>query len=94
MPMRIRILMFALVALAAGPAFAADPERGRLLYENHCMVCHESVVHVRKKRKVEDPEALRAQIRRWSQTQRLGWGEDEIADVQAFLGQRYYDFAP
>ncbi|MCK7583313.1 MAG: hypothetical protein MZV65_52385 [Chromatiales bacterium] len=44
----------------------ADTERGRLLYENHCMSCHESVLHIREKRKAANPAELRAAIERWA----------------------------
>lgn len=70
----------------------ADSERGRLLYENHCMVCHESVVHVREDRKAASREDLRAWIRRWEQQLELEWEGSDIEDVTEYLNDRYYGF--
>jgi mono/diheme cytochrome c family protein len=73
-----------------GDARAADASRGQLLYENHCMVCHTSVVHVREHRKASSREDIEAWIRRWQKELALSWAPREIADVAEFLNQRYY----
>lgn len=94
--MRAFRLTFLLLALSGTPVLAAEPdaERGRLLYENHCTACHESVVHVRERRKVTSFEGLHGQVLRWSRAQQLHWGDDEVRDVQVYLGRRYYGFSP
>ena len=83
----ICILLFSSV-----PA-SADTERGRLLYENHCLGCHASTVHVRDQRKSRTPAEVRTWILRWSVEQKLNWSEDELADVYRHLNNRYYKFA-
>jgi len=65
-------------------------QRGQLLYENHCMVCHTSVVHVREQRKASSREEIQAWIRRWQKELALNWEPGEIDDVAEFLNQRYY----
>jgi hypothetical protein len=80
------------LALAVALGHAQDPERGRLLYENHCQVCHEAGVHFRDGRKCTTAEALTAQIVRWAQELELQWTRDEVADVQVFLEERFYHF--
>lgn len=75
---------------AADPAPAGDPTRGRLLYEDHCIECHESVVHVRSARKVHHPGELYYQIVRWTRTQRLDWGPEEYRDVYGYLDATFY----
>jgi mono/diheme cytochrome c family protein len=72
----------------------ADTERGRLLYENHCMSCHESVLHIREKRKAANPAELRAAIGRWAAELGLAWQEAEAEDVYKYLNSRYYKFQP
>ena len=79
-----------LLLLATGTR--ADPERGRLLYENHCTVCHESVVHVREERKSTSRDDVEAWVRRWQQQLNLQWGNSEVDDVIEFLNDRYYGF--
>ena len=72
----------------------ADTDRGRLLYENHCQVCHASTVHVRDQRKVTNPAALQGMIQRWSDQLKLNWQDTERADVYQYLNNRYYRFVP
>lgn len=72
-----------------------DPEarpRGQLLYENHCMVCHESVVHIRSKQSARSLEDLHARVVHWARYMKLPWSEEEVSDVTRFLESRYYKF--
>lgn len=85
------ILVASLLAGWGAPA-AADTQRGRLLYENHCQACHTSVVHVRDQRKAKSPAELRAFILRWSGELKLKWSDDELADVYRHLNNLYYKF--
>jgi len=81
--------------MLAGPLPAsAASERGRLLYENHCVSCHESTVHIRGARKAANPAELRAFIQRWSTELKLDWREGEVSDVYEYLNSRYYRFKP
>ena len=75
---------------SGGDSMAADAIRGQLLYENHCMVCHTSVVHVREQRKASSREEIQAWIFRWQKELALNWEPGEIDDVAEFLNQRYY----
>jgi len=75
-----------------GIANAADSERGRHLYENHCSSCHESQVHIRAHSKVRTPAELRQQIERWRDILSLDWIEAELDDVQAYLNAEHYQF--
>lgn len=71
-------------------ARAADAERGRSLYENHCMVCHTSVVHVREQRKAGSREEIRTWVLRWQKELGLQWEATEVDDVIEYLNNRYY----
>lgn len=83
-----------LLALATTTnGFAADVNRGRLLYENHCLGCHESVVHIREQRSAHDLKTVEEQIRRWRDFLELEWKEPEVQDVLASLNTRFYRFA-
>lgn len=86
----LAIIVAATLLSVAGDTRAADAERGRLLYENHCTVCHTSVVHVRERRKATSREEIQSWIRRWQKELRLNWGSVEIDDVAEFLNDRYY----
>ncbi len=73
-------------------AVAEDVERGRMLYENHCTSCHESVVHIRNDRKAKSLGEVNWQIARWATEHRLEWRYDEVRDVSRYLNAQYYQF--
>lgn len=83
-----------LLALLSTASPAAEPERGRLLYENHCLVCHESAVHVRENRRVTTRIDIMEMITRWSAYLDLDWTGEEMFDVLEYLDQRYYHTSP
>lgn len=72
----------------------ADPERGRALYENHCVVCHTPRVHSRPNKLPVNRDELHEIVERWQQAERLRWGEQDIADVVEFLDRTRYGYAP
>lgn len=76
--------------LSGERSWAADASRGQLLYENHCMVCHTSVVHVRERRKANSLEEIETWIIRWQAQLGLNWDSGEVDDVAEFLNQRFY----
>ncbi len=68
------------------------PLRGELLYNNHCLVCHESIVHIREKRHAENLATLRSAVHRWSKELELKWSPHDIEDVMLYLNLRYYHY--
>lgn len=78
---------------AQQPARRQPPQpRGEMLYSNHCLGCHESMIHIREKRRVQHLEALRDTVTRWSQELNLNWSSEEIEDVVLYLNIRYYHY--
>ena len=73
-------------------AHAQNVERGRLLYENHCQVCHTAEVHGRKNRIVLSRDDLRDIVDRWQKNQKLGWSAEDIRDVVQYLATTRYRF--
>jgi hypothetical protein len=76
-------------------ATVADSEphslmRGQLLYENHCLACHESQVHIRENHKVHNQDGVYHEVVRWAEEMQLPWRVSEIRDVSGYLYQRYY----
>lgn len=88
---RLSALAAAALLTTALPA-GADPDRGRLLYENHCRACHESNAHIRDDRRAGDRAELMAWVVRWSQHLGLDWRAAERTDVVDYLNQRYYGY--
>lgn len=80
------------VAVAASGAGIPDLERGRALYENHCVVCHTPKVHSRPNRIPLSVNELRQIVRDWAKGENLHWSEQEIADVVWYLNETKYRF--
>lgn len=80
--------------LSASGQGIADPERGRALYENHCVACHTPRVHSRANRVPVGRDELREIVERWQQVERLRWSVQDVADVVEFLDRTRYGYAP
>ena len=74
------------------PVMPPLPPRGQLLYENHCMSCHESVVHIRSRQEAKSLPQLRAKVLHWADYLQMPWGKEEVEDVVKHLDSHYYRF--
>ena len=92
---------FAIVLLAAGgmmitPAASGaempDLERGRKLYENHCVVCHTAKVHRRVPPLPLGEDDLRYIVNLWASQQGVRWSAEDIEDVVHYLNRTHYRF--
>lgn len=70
------------------PAPAAD--RGRLLYETHCIACHTTQMHWRDQRVVQDWASLLGQVGAWQARAKLGWNDADIRAVATHLNASIY----
>lgn len=78
--------------LVAGAATAADPARGRVLYEARCGGCHNDSVHNDNSRKARNFEEARARVADFSMQLKTGWSGAQVDDVAVYLNERYYGF--
>ena len=96
MPRRAEIALFAAVSLAIPAASRGaelpDLERGRALYENHCVVCHTAKVHRRVPPLPLHTDDLRFIVTLWASQQGVRWSRDDIEDVVHYLDRTYYGF--
>jgi cytochrome c5 len=74
------------------PVTPPVPPRGQLLYENHCMACHESVVHIRTTKHTRSLQELRTRVQHWAEYLELRWASEELEDVVGYLNSQYYRF--
>jgi hypothetical protein len=89
-PTVLAVLLATALGFSGGNARAADAERGKLLYENHCKVCHTSVVHVREDRKARSRDEIRTWVQRWRTELGLQWESADVDDIVEYLNDRYY----
>jgi hypothetical protein len=88
------VACYVIVLMVAPPlaGAAANIERGRMLYENHCTSCHESVVHIRDDRQATSLGEVYWQTTRWALERKLDWRYEEVNDVTRYLNKRFYQF--
>lgn len=99
------LLLISISTLANTPKLIEQPQdtkkpkliepskaRGQLLYENHCRVCHSSIVHIRKNRKAKKLINIYYWANRWSKVLKLKWSKAELDDVVKYLNNTYYRF--
>jgi mono/diheme cytochrome c family protein len=91
---KMAFAMLTITLLSISPfAMSANPERGKLLYKNHCIKCHTSGVHIRKKRKAKNIGDITYQVNRWVTNNKLDWTQNEIDDVVRYLNTKYYGYS-
>ena len=74
-------------------SLANEPESlGRLLYENHCLSCHESMVHIRNAHKAKTFTDVQYWVGRWAQELEIKWSADEIDAVVQHLNDTFYHY--
>jgi mono/diheme cytochrome c family protein len=86
-----------LLALGCGPLQAqAAPgvpvTRGQMLYDTHCIACHNAQVHWRDTKLAADWDGLKEQVRRWQIRAGLGWTEADIVEVARYLNNTFYRY--
>jgi mono/diheme cytochrome c family protein len=77
------------IGVSAG-ARAADVERGRLLYETHCIFCHDSRVHKRDSKIATNYDEIRGQVLRRQGNVFLRWSTSDIDAVATYLARSIY----
>jgi mono/diheme cytochrome c family protein len=76
------------------PAPAPAPARGQLLYDTHCIECHNSQMHWRDRKLASDWASLKAQVTHWQAVALLNWSEADIVEVTRHLNGAIYRFQP
>lgn len=80
------------MVVAANAAEMPNLERGRALYENHCVVCHTPKIHSRPNRLPITLDDLRTIVNDFAKSENLHWSEQDTEDVVWFLNQTKYRF--
>jgi mono/diheme cytochrome c family protein len=88
-----------LVALALLGSFGvahaqgkSSPSRGELLYNTHCIACHNTQVHWRDRKLASDWPHLKTEVDRWQKMTGLRWRDEDVTEVARYLNTRYYHF--
>ena len=84
-------ILFA-VAAHAEDTPVREPTRGELLYETHCLACHNTEVHWRDKEIAKDWKSLRAEVMRWQKFSSLAWTDKDIDAVTQYVNALCYHY--
>jgi len=84
--------VFLLALLAALPAAAQDPARGRLLYETHCLSCHYERIHDRDAAhsRIVTRAGLLAEVSERAALTRQPFTRDDLEDIAEYLDRSHY----
>lgn len=87
----IRPAILALAMLAA-PAFAQDAERGRVLYETHCVACHYERIHKRDPSRslVRTVPQLRLEVAQRAAMTGRRFTLEDLDDIAEYLNRTHY----
>lgn len=91
------LILLASLCLSSISAFAAektakDEPRGKLLYNLHCISCHNEQIHWQRNKKVTDWPSLVAQVKLWQSISGLKWDPSDIDSVARHLNHLYYHY--
>ena len=74
---QLQFLTCGLMLLMTPFAVSAE-DRGRMLYQNHCLACHESTVHIREARKVRTYADLESFSKRFAKVAGVEWSDADL----------------
>ena len=87
-------MLIAIAMLLATPAMAQDAQRGRALYETHCLACHYERIHKRDRARslVRDYPGLQAEVARRAELTRRPFPIGDLEDIAEYLNRSHYRF--
>ncbi|MFY9316929.1 MAG: cytochrome c [Burkholderiales bacterium] len=82
----------ALALLLAVPARAQDAERGRLLYQTHCLGCHYERIHKRdaSRSRIVTLAGLQVEVAERGVLTGRPFAREDLDDITEYLNRSYY----
>jgi hypothetical protein len=81
------------VLVVAFPAWGQDVDRGKLLYETHCVACHYERIHNRKRTKITNLSDLRDEVALRATMTKRRFELDELEAITQYLNRSHYKLA-
>jgi mono/diheme cytochrome c family protein len=81
-----------LCGLAVLPAYAQDAQRGKLLYETHCLACHYERIHNREPARslVRTIPQLKLQVAQRAASTGQRFTIEDLDDIAEYLNRTHY----
>ncbi|MCK5497591.1 MAG: hypothetical protein KAI77_00230 [Gammaproteobacteria bacterium] len=91
-PRRSILLCLPLLIASLAAVHAEDITYGKGLHQENCLRCHQAEIYERPDRTVKTLKHLRSQVLFCAVSNDIGWFDEEIDDVTAYLNAFYYLF--
>lgn len=91
-PRRSILLCLPLLIASLAAVHAEDITYGKGLHQENCLRCHQAEIYERPDRNVKTLKHLRSQVLFCAVSNDIGWFDEEIDDVTAYLNAFYYLF--
>ena len=90
--MKIALILFLALAM---PARAQDAQRGKALYENHCLICHYERIHKRDPSRslVKSIIRLRLEVAQRAANTGQRFIIEDLDDIAEYLNRTHYRLA-
>ena len=87
--------VLAALLLLALPAWAQDPDRGRALYDTHCIACHYERIHKRDPSRslIRSIAQLRVEVVQRAALTGQRFTTEDLDDIAEYLNRTHYKFA-
>lgn len=85
---------FVLLLALSMPAWAQDPQRGKALYDTHCIACHYERIHKREPSRslVKTIPQLRLEVARRAASTGQRFTLEDLDDIAEYLNRSHYLF--
>jgi mono/diheme cytochrome c family protein len=85
-------IVIALALMLAAPAWAQDPQRGKTLYDVHCVACHYERIHQRDPARslVRTLAQLRVEVAQRAAQSGQRFTIEDLDDIAEYLNRTHY----
>jgi mono/diheme cytochrome c family protein len=83
------------LSMACVPALAQDAQRGKLLYETHCLACHYERIHKRDPSRslIKSEAQLRVEVAQRAALTRQRFSAADLDEIAEYLNRTHYRLA-
>jgi cytochrome c len=92
MKINARLTALILLSLAGAPVLAQDAQRGKLLYETHCLACHYERIHKRDASRslIKSQADLRVEVVKRAALTTQRFTVEDFDDIAEYLNRSHY----
>jgi mono/diheme cytochrome c family protein len=90
-----KLATLAALLIGSAPALAQDAQRGKLLYETHCLACHYERIHKRDPSRslVKSESQLRVEVAQRAALTKQRFSAADLDEIAEYLNRTHYRLA-